>query len=276
MEKKTAKTAAELRFIGTGDAMGVPRVYCDCAVCTEARTTGVNRRFRSSVLIDDQLSGQTLIDCGPDWGRMMEAAGLRFAERMLLTHAHYDHIGGLPEWADACRRLDKRGIAYAPAETIAEVTERFPWLARRIEFRPADDGFRLGGWTVGISRVNHGYNGHAYAYRFEQDGTGWTWAYCPDAIGLSDNEKAPLAGLHLLVLGTSFYEEKAPYASRSVYDVTEALELLQELKPRAAVFTHLSHDIDLTRRYELPESVRFAETGLALPLGSSGDAGGEG
>jgi len=39
-----------LVFLGTGDAMGVPRVYCSCETCTEARTSGLNARQRSSVL----------------------------------------------------------------------------------------------------------------------------------------------------------------------------------------------------------------------------------
>jgi len=258
---------ATLRFLGTGDAMGVPRVYCGCAVCAEARATGVNRRFRSSVLIDDPEAGKVLIDCGPDWGRMMETANLRFAEQMLLTHAHYDHIGGLPEWADACRWQERKGIAWAPERTIAEVKERFPWLGGVIDFRPADGGLRLGGWNVRVWRVNHGQNGHAHAYRFDHAETGWAWAYCPDAISLSAGEKAPLAGLDLLVLGTSFYRETIPFERRSVHDVTEGLELLRELKPRAMVFTHLSHDIDLTRDYGLPDNARFARTGLILKLG---------
>jgi len=258
---------ATLQFLGTGDAMGVPRVYCDCGVCAEARATGVNRRFRSSVLIDDPEAGLVLIDCGPDWGRMMETAGLRFAEKMLLTHAHYDHIGGLPEWADACRWLDRKGTVRAPKETIEEVTIRFPWLDRSIAFHPADEGFRLGGWNARVWRVNHGHNGHAFAYRFDHAETGWSWAYCPDAIGLSETEKAPLEGLDLLVLGTSFWRETIPYERRSVHDVVEALELLRELEPREAVFTHLSHDIDLTRRHDLPENARFAEAGLTIRLG---------
>lgn len=42
-----------LVFLGTGDAMGVPRVYCSCETCMEARAGGLNVRLRSSVLIDN-------------------------------------------------------------------------------------------------------------------------------------------------------------------------------------------------------------------------------
>ena len=69
-----------LTFLGTGDPMGVPRVYCDCAVCEESRSSGRNRRLRSLVQICGMEDGGdpddvTLIHCGPDWGRQMEAAG---------------------------------------------------------------------------------------------------------------------------------------------------------------------------------------------------------
>ncbi|MFD1954755.1 MBL fold metallo-hydrolase [Paenibacillus thailandensis] len=255
-----------ITFRGTGDSMGVPRVYCDCAVCEEARTTGANRRLRSLVQIDDEEAGTVLIDCGPDWGRQMEAAGLKRLDQMLITHAHFDHIGGLVEWADACRWLGERGDAYAPAEVIGEIVARFPWLDRHIAFTPIDGPLMLGSWRTYCWRVNHGKNGYSYAYRFDNVRTGKKWVYCSDSIGLTEEMQRHMYGLDFLVLGTSFYQEPFAYETRSVYDVVEALELLNVWQPAQTVFTHMSHDIDILRDYGLPEGVRFAETGMKVVL----------
>ena len=256
-----------VKFWGTGDSMGVPRVYCDCAVCAEARSMGgTNRRLRSSVQVTDDNFGTLLIDCGPDWRAQMEAAGLRRIERMLLTHAHFDHIGGLAEWADMCRWLDFTGEAYAMPGTIEEINTRFPWIGRNIRFIPIDGSLRLGGWSIDCWKVNHGDNGFAYAFRFADRTNGKAWAYCPDSILLTEEQQRPLRGLDLLVLGTSFYNEPFPLHTRSVYDVCEALELLKDWKPGRTVFTHMSHDIDLRCDYGLPDNVRFAVAGLTLEV----------
>ncbi|WP_128660722.1 MBL fold metallo-hydrolase [Paenibacillus sp. 598K] len=256
-----------LTFLGTSDAMGVPRIYCDCSVCEEARESGHNARQRASVLLQDADLGDTVIDCGPDWSRQMRAAGLRGMDRLLLTHAHFDHYGGLPEWADVCRWTGVRGEAHAPAEVIEEVLQRFPWLDRQIDFQPIDGGRTIGDWRVATWRVNHGKNGYSYAYRFDHQATGYAWVYCSDAIALTEQELAPMQGLDLLVLGTSFFREPYPFHTRSVYDVTEGIALAAQLQPSLAVFTHLSHDIDLPlRAQELPEGCMFARTGLRLEL----------
>ncbi|MBW7477590.1 MBL fold metallo-hydrolase [Paenibacillus oenotherae] len=255
-----------ITFWGTGDSAGVPRVFCECAICTEARDTGVNRRYRSLVHVDDPEFGSMLIDCGPDWRGQMERAGKRRIERILITHAHFDHIGGLPEWADMCRYLGIKGEAYAMPDVIGDIGVRFPWIHNQIAFIPIEGPLQFGGWTVGCWRVNHGKNGHAYAFRFSHNPSGRSWAYCSDAIALTDEQQQPLHGLNVLILGTNFYKEPFAVETRSVYDVVEALDCLQIWKPDRAIFTHLSHDIDLRRSYPLPPAVEFARTGTVISV----------
>ncbi|WP_258171305.1 MBL fold metallo-hydrolase [Paenibacillus sp. R14(2021)] len=256
----------DITFWGTGDAMGVPRVYCSCEVCEEARSSGVNRRFRSLVQLTDAAFGTMLIDCGPDWRSGMEAASLRRIDGLLLTHAHFDHIAGLPEYADMCRWLGSRGKAYAMPAVIEEILIRFPWLRSQIDFHPIDGPLAFGGWEVHCWKVNHGKNGYAHAFRFTHAAMGRSFAYCSDSIALQGEELEPLRDLDLLILGTSFYEEPYPFETRSVYDVKEALALIGQLKPGRTWFTHMSHDIDIGRDYGLPGSASFAWTGLKLSV----------
>ncbi|ETT39304.1 MULTISPECIES: MBL fold metallo-hydrolase [Paenibacillus] len=252
-----------LTFLGTGDAMGVPRVYCDCEVCTEARNTGVNRRLRSSVMVECG-EASFMIDCGPDWRFMMERLGKRKMRDMLITHAHFDHIGGLPEWSDACRWLGEKGRLYAPADVLEQIVRQYPWLPRQMEMTAVDDGITLGGWEISCWKVNHGKNGYSYAYRLQKGE--YTWVYNSDSINLSPAEKEPLKGLDLLVLGTSFVHETAIFESRSVYDMKEAAQLLSEVNPRQTIYTHMSHDVDVRKELPLPERVSVAMTGMTVDL----------
>ena len=243
--------------------MGVPRVYCECKVCTEARTTGRNRRWRSSVIVKTP-AGTMWLDCGPDWRLQAEAAGLREAGIVLLTHAHHDHIGGIPDLADASRWTGRRARVLAPGPVLATVRSRYPWVGAHLELVELDGEAEVLGFRVHVWSVNHGHNGRSYAYRFE--GPGGLWAYCPDSIHLEAEERAPLRGLDLLVLGTSYYRDEAPLERRSVYDMVEALELLADVRPRRALFTHLSHGVDVRVPYPLPPNVGLATDGLEVEL----------
>lgn len=252
-----------IRFLGTGDAMGVPRVYCSCDVCEEARRTGHNRRFRSSLWLENG-EGNLLVDCGPDWSAQMEGLGVRQVDQVLITHAHFDHIGGLPELADACRWTGQRARLWAPLEVLDTIGAQFPWVKRHLDFEPFDRGAMMLGWHVRPFKVCHGHNGFSYAYRFERGGC--AWVYCPDSIGLGEAEKAEMKQLDLLILGTSYVKEEAPYETRSVYDMDEAMDLIRELEPGAVWFTHMSHGVDLVKVVPPHPSVRLARTGDCIVL----------
>lgn len=244
--------------------MGTPRVYCDCMVCEEARTLGDNFRLRSSLWLEEDGEKPLLLDCGPDWRTQMERMDVRQVSQALMTHAHFDHIGGLTEWADSCRWMEKSAQLFAPQEVLSEIRARFPWIERQLNMNVNDEGMTYGKWRITPWKVNHGKNGYSYAYHFENKEEGIKWAYCSDSINLTDQQKAPLSGLSLLVLGTSYVDEPYPMDTRSVYDMKEGLELIKEINPNTVLFTHLSHDVDVNRDYGLPTNVRLASTGMKL------------
>jgi phosphoribosyl 1,2-cyclic phosphate phosphodiesterase len=158
-----------LTFVGVGDAMGVPRVYCECEVCMEARTHGRNIRHRSSVWVEGKLGG-FMIDCGPDWTQQMETLGLRFIDNIIITHAHHDHVAGLPAWADACRWLQRKGNLYARPDILEIIQKQYPWLRSHLHFHSLQGkgSSEFLGWTLRSWKVNHGKNGYSYAFRFDR------------------------------------------------------------------------------------------------------------
>ncbi len=255
-----------ITVLGNGDSMGTPRVYCECGVCTEARTSGVNKRYRSAVWLEEDRLPPLLLDCGQDWRAQMERLRVRHVEHALITHAHMDHIAGLTDWADGCRWRGEPATLYAPEEVLALIRSRYPWVETQLEMIANDKGMDYGPWNIRTWKVNHGKNGYSYAYRFDHKTDGKAWAYCSDAINMTDEQIEPLQGLDLLFLGTSFVEEPYPMETRSVYDMKEGIQLAERLKPSRVVFTHLSHDVDVRQNYPLPPHIQLAESGMMIEL----------
>lgn len=261
-----AFNAATLRFLGAGDSQGVPRWWCGCSVCHEARTTGINVRTRPSVVIEG--SERVLIDTTPELRLQATREGLRRVDAVLITHAHNDHLLGLGDLGDRARWTQEACPLYAPADVIGDIQQRFAYLtkpgstyARLTPLTALEATVRtFAGYTVQAIRVPHGFNGWSYGFRFER--SGHSWGYMPDCLGLEDLD--PWRDLDLLVLGTSFYREDAPREGRSVYDVQEAVHLVAELKPARTIFTHLGHGID--RRKTPPPGTQYAFDGLSIDL----------
>lgn len=256
---------ATLTFLGAGDSQGVPRWWCHCSVCAEARDLGRNARTRPSVLLAAQ-GERVLLDAAPELRLQLTRTGMFALDTVLISHAHSDHILGLGDVADGARWTKKPVPLFAPAEVIPQLAARFDYLTKGryrelVPMHPLESATRtFADYRVTPHKVPHGYNGFSYGFRFDK--ADHSWAYISDSINITD--LAPWQGLELLVLGTSFYKENAPVAKRSVYDVSEAIKLVKQLTPARTIFTHLSHGIDC--RKDAPAGTCYAYDGLTTVL----------
>lgn len=114
-------------MLGSGAADGWPNPFCQCASCEAARADG-ELRAHTAALVD----GRVLVDLGPDVPRSAQRCGasLRDVDLILLTHAHPDHVHGLPLLARAWARV---GRPLTLAGSQAALEELSHWLA------PSDD-----------------------------------------------------------------------------------------------------------------------------------------
>lgn len=84
----------KITILGTGTSCGVPQIGCPCEVCTS--TDPHDKRLRCSALVETN-GKRILIDCGPDFREQMLRINFQPLDAVLITHEHYDHVGGLDD-----------------------------------------------------------------------------------------------------------------------------------------------------------------------------------
>ena len=252
----------KLTFLGTGTSQGVPVVACQCPVCQS--TDLKDKRLRSSVMIETE-NKCLVIDAGPDFRQQMLTHRVQHLHGILLTHEHVDHIFGL----DDIRAFN--WIQKMPTDIYAEervqiairrifdyvfATYRYPGIPQMhlhlIENRP----FSIGETEIIPIRGFH-YKLPVFGYRFGK------LAYVTDVNRLEDAEMDKLRGLEILVLNALRKEEHISH-----FSLSQALELIAELKPGKAYLTHLSHQMGFYDEVqkELPSNVFLAYDGLEIEV----------
>jgi phosphoribosyl 1,2-cyclic phosphate phosphodiesterase len=254
---------ATLTFLGTGTSMGVPTLGCDCAVCTS--TDPRNRRTRPSILLEYNAH-HVLVDTGPDFHAQALREGIRRVDAVLYTHGHADHVMGFDDLRPLSFRLKGNLPVYADdatannIERIFEYTfrkeDRYPTSAQveihRIDPTPGS-GVSLFGASFRRVPVTHGRQ-EITGYRFGDA------AYLTDMSDIPPESISLLQGLDVLVLDALRHD---PHPSHS--HLEKSVALVEQLKPRRAFFTHMSHDLDhVATDAKLPPHIRLAYDGLKI------------
>lgn len=126
----------KITLLGSGDAIGTPKIGCRCPVCSQAIEEGLER-VRTSLLVE-YAGRHILIDTSPDLRRQLLTYGEPEIDAVIWTHGHYDHISGFGEFY----RVQKLPVAYAAPPVLDYVKSQFHYLSFRTKpvevYRPAD------------------------------------------------------------------------------------------------------------------------------------------
>lgn len=256
----------KITFLGTGTSTGNPEIGCRCEVCTSKDPR--DWRLRASVLVETQ-GKKILIDCGPDFRWQMIRNHIDQLDAVLVTHEHYDHVGGLDDLRPFCRL---KGVDIYAAEEVATAIEtRIPYAFREHKYpgvpnlelhRIGDRPFQAAGVWVTPVRIMHGRL-PIFGYRIGN------MAYLTDVKYIPEEEYAKLKGVELLVIDALRKKEHPSHES-----LTEALANIKRIGPKEAYLIHMSHKIGLHAVVdrELPQHVHYSYDGLVVEIEEEEDA----
>jgi phosphoribosyl 1,2-cyclic phosphate phosphodiesterase len=254
---------ASIVVLGSGTSVGVPMIGCHCKVCRSEDPR--DKRLRPSILLrlDEH---RILIDTSPDLRYQALRSGMDRLDAILFTHAHADHVLGLDD-VRPFNFLQKGDIPiYASNSTLAALEQTFSYVfdgkpsessrPRLIRHCFQDEPISLFGLEFEPIPVMHGKS-TVHGFRFGD------CAYLTDHSSIPPESLERLTGLDVLFLDALRHN---PHPTHST--VEQSLKTVEYLKPKRALFTHISHDLlHAAVEAQMPANVRIAFDGMEIPIG---------
>ena len=252
----------EVTFLGTGTSQGIPIIGSTHPVCLS--TDPKDKRLRVSVLISwDEY--QYVIDCGPDFRQQMLTNNVTEIDGILFTHEHADHTMGLDDIRPFFFRQGDIPV-YGHKRFLQSLRSRFSYIFSSenkypgapsvIENELINQPFTLGNLDVIPIDLMHNRL-QVFGFRFKD------FAYLTDVKTIEKEEIEKLKGIKVLVVSALRIE---PHHSH--FNLEEALGFIEEVQPKKAFLTHISHKLGFHEevQQQLPNHVFVAYDNLKITI----------
>jgi phosphoribosyl 1,2-cyclic phosphate phosphodiesterase len=239
----------KITLLGTGDAIGTPKIGCTCPQCTQARCAGL-MRLRTSLLVEND-GYHIMIDTSPDLRQQLLMNGAPHIDAVIWTHGHYDHFIGFGEFY----RIQEIPPVYAAPPVLSYCSEFFKFLPFKKHFLQPYETIRIFGLSITPFEVRHP---PAYTCGMLIETGNTRVAYTSDT-----NIKIPEQSLDLLTdLDLLFLDALVPSDTRidKHMNYLDACTLAGRLAPKDYRCVHQSHLIP----WDLPHQGGDRET-FTLP-----------
>jgi len=237
-------------MLGCATSTGVPIVGCNCSVCVSENLK--NKRTRSSIFIQKN-DINILIDSSTDLRLQALDNNITRINAVLYTHSHADHTHGMDDLR-TFNFINRMEISCFGNElTVNNIKSNFKYVfddvpsaggKPRLIFNIINKKFKFESVEIIPIDINHA-NWIILGYRIGN------MAYLTDCSGIPFGSVKKLQNLDLLILGALRY---SPHAAH--FSVEQAIEVIDMLKPKKAVLTHMGHELDYEiLKKQLPKNI---------------------
>lgn len=233
------KTAHTFTFLGTGAGCGVPAFFCECPACEEARRDPRARRGDCGVMIEG--GKRLVIDTPPDIRHQFNREGVKALDRLLYTHAHFDHIGGLGELEYMVQLVTKEALpTYGSALALEGIGREFHYMTYCLDEHVLEpfDNVEYDGVRYTALPVTHAPG--TFGYLVETPKT--KLFYASDTGPLPPETVEAVRGVDVLVLDATFW--KRNWNPNDHHSVQETIEEGFALDAGTVYLTHLAMHYD--------------------------------